>query len=154
MPYLKELRFSVSSMMVPAARNWRRTCDSVLCNLGVSAACAMPLLMLWRVGDGIHQVTLARKMSIDSSSTVRLLDQLSAAGLVRQEYDRTDRRAKVVTLTDAGTRVAASIDGALNQLRAEVLEGCSKEELEATLRVLQMFAKSGEAGATDAETMQ
>ncbi|HKR39884.1 MAG TPA: MarR family transcriptional regulator [Paraburkholderia sp.] len=154
MPDVKELRFSVTSTIVPAARTWRRACDSVLGNLGVSAARAMPLLMLWRLGDGIHQVALARKMSIESSSMVRLLDQLCAVGLVRQEYDRSDRRAKVVTLTEEGTRVAASIDDALTQLRSQTLEGCSKEDLETTLRVLQMFAKSAEGGATDAGALR
>ncbi|MBO2894388.1 MarR family transcriptional regulator, partial [Pseudomonas asiatica] len=49
------LRLQVSSGMVVAARHWRRICHTALTGYGISEACAAPLLMIVRLGDGVHQ---------------------------------------------------------------------------------------------------
>ncbi|RBB92054.1 MarR family transcriptional regulator, partial [Pseudomonas sp. MWU12-2115] len=67
---------NISSGMVVASRHWRRICQTTLVNFGISEACAVPLLMIGRLGEGVRQVTVAQAAGMESPSLVRLLDQL------------------------------------------------------------------------------
>lgn len=109
----------------------------------VSEACATPLLIVGRLGEAVRQVTLAEYVGIEGPSLVRLLDQLCAAGLVRRDEDPDDRRAKTITLTDAGRAVTERMEADLRALRARVLKSVSRADLEATLRVLAAFNEAG-----------
>ena len=93
---------SISTGMVVATRHWRRVCQATLVNYGISEACAMPLLIIGRLGEGVRQVTVAHAAGMESPSLVRLLDQLCKAGYVRRCEDASDRRAKTLSLTDTG----------------------------------------------------
>ncbi|WP_322041871.1 MarR family winged helix-turn-helix transcriptional regulator [Paraburkholderia sp. J67] len=139
MSNLHTLRLAVSSTLVTAARKWRRTSHGALTAYNVSEACATPLLTAGRLGEAVRQVTLAEHVGIEGPSLVRLLDQLCAAGLVRRDEDPDDRRAKTISLTEEGQAVTAKMEEDLRGLRARVLKGVSRADLEATLRVLNAF---------------
>jgi MarR family transcriptional regulator for hemolysin len=70
---------------------------------------------------------------------VRLLDQLCHSGYVCRTEDAQDRRAKCLSLTDAGRTLVQAVEVELVRLRNEVLEGIDQRDLEATLRVLKAF---------------
>jgi MarR family transcriptional regulator for hemolysin len=129
--------------MVVAARHWRRICHAALTSYGISEACAAPLLMIVRLGDGVHQVAVAQAAGLESPSLVRLLDQLCKAGLVCRSEDPLDRRAKALSLTAEGRALAESIEAELVRLRRDVLQGIDQADLEATLRVLRAFEAVG-----------
>ncbi|MNJ45813.1 Transcriptional regulator SlyA [compost metagenome] len=99
----------------------------------------MPLLMIVRLGDGVHQVAVAQAAGLESPSLVRLLDQLCNAGFVCRSGDPVDRRAKALSLTPSGRVLAEAIEGELVRLRREVLQGIDEADLLATLRVLRAF---------------
>lgn len=139
MSKLDMLRLSVSSTLVSASRKWRRTSHDVLAAFNVSEACAAPLLIAGRLGEGVRQGVLAEHVGIEGPSLVRLLDQLCDAGLMQRHEVPDDRRAKTVTLTDAGRAITARMEEELVSLRACVLKGVTRAELETTLRVLKIF---------------
>jgi MarR family transcriptional regulator, transcriptional regulator for hemolysin len=149
MSNLHTLRLAVSSTLVLAARKWRRTSDGMLSAYNVSEACSTPLLVAGRLGEAVRQVTLAEHVGIEGPSLVRLLDQLCAAGLVRRDEDPDDRRAKTITLTNAGRAVTEKMEEDLRALRGRVLKGVTRADLEATLRVLNAFNASEAAEAAD-----
>ncbi len=151
MSNLHTLRLAVSSTLVVAARKWRRASDGLLTAYNVSEACSTPLLIAGRLGEAVRQVTLAEHVGIEGPSLVRLLDQLCAAGLVRRDEDPDDRRAKTITLTDAGRAVTEKMEEDLRSLRARVLKGVTRADLEATLRVLDAFNSTDPADAGPAE---
>lgn len=140
---LDSLRLQVSTGMVVAARHWRRICHSALTSYGISEACAAPLLMIVRLGDGVHQVAVAQAAGLESPSLVRLLDQLCKAGLVCRSEDPLDRRAKALSLTVEGRNLAVAIEAELVRLRHDVLQGIDEADLQATLRVLRAFEAAG-----------
>ena len=140
---LDALHMKISSGMVVAARHWRRICQAALTGYGISEACAVPLLMIVRLGDGVHQVAVAQAAGLESPSLVRLLDQLCKAGLVCRSEDPLDRRAKALSLTAEGRALAESIEAELVRLRREVLQHIDQAELEAALRVLRAFEAAG-----------
>jgi MarR family transcriptional regulator for hemolysin len=137
MPNIHDLRQSVTGGLVRISRQWRRASHHVVTGYGVSEACAMPLLMIGRLGEGVRQGTLAEHVGIEGPSLVRLLDQLCGAGLAVRQDDPADGRAKTIWLTDSGRAVRAQIESALIALRAEKLKGVSATDLAATLRVFK-----------------
>lgn len=137
------LQMSISRGIVAASRHWRRICHTTLVGYGISEACAMPLLMILRLGDGVRQVTVAQAAGMESPSLVRLLDQLCAAGVVCRTEDPTDRRAKSLSLTESGRTLALAIENELICLRRDVLKNIETADLEATLRVLTAFEDAG-----------
>jgi MarR family transcriptional regulator for hemolysin len=146
------LRQSVSSALVIAARQWRRTSHEVIAAYNVSEACATPLLIAARLDAPVRQVALAELTGIEGPSLVRLLDQLCAASLVRRDEDPDDRRAKIISLTDEGRSVTAKIEKELIGLRAGVLNDVSREDLEATLRVFTAFKLGASSQTQPAST--
>ena len=135
---------SISTGMVVATRHWRRVCQTTLVNYGISEACAMPLLIIGRLGEGVRQVTVAHAAGMESPSLVRLLDQLCSAGYVRRSADASDRRAKTLSLTESGRVLAQSIEAQLVQLRRAALAGVSLEDQQAALRVIKAFEAAGQ----------
>jgi MarR family transcriptional regulator for hemolysin len=136
---LDTLQMNISSGMVVASRHWRRICQTTLVNYGISEACAAPLLMIGRLGEGVRQVTVAHAAGMESPSLVRLLDQLCKAGYVRRTEDIHDRRAKCLSLTQSGRELVQAVEVELARLRREVLEGIEPADLEAALRVIRAF---------------
>lgn len=152
MSNLHILRRTVSSELVLSARKWRRVSDGVLAAYNVSEACAVPLIVAGRLGTAVRQVELAEQVGIEGPSLVRLLDQLCAAGLMRREADPDDRRAKIVALTDTGRALTERMEEDLRMLRARVLKGVSRADLEATLRVLNAFREADPVGVANLPT--
>ena len=144
---LERVQFQITGLLLSSSRNWKRLCQSALINHGISEACAAPLLVIGRLGDGVRQVTVAHAAGIEGPSLVRLLDQLCANGFVCRAEDPLDRRAKSLCLTEAGRELADTLEARLVELRREVLAGVSQDDLEATLRVLRVF-EPGVGGGT------
>ena len=130
--------------MVVATRHWRRVCQTTLINYGISEACAMPLLIIGRLGERVRQVTVAHAAGMESPSLVRLLDQLCKAGYVLRSEDASDRRAKTLSLTDTGRALVLAIEAQLVQLRRAALAGVSVADQEAALRVIKAFEAAGQ----------
>lgn len=129
----------ISSSMVLGARTWRKICQTTLVSYGISEACAVPLLMIGRLGDGVHQVKVAQASGMESPSLVRLLDQLCSAGYVCRSEDLHDRRAKALSLTPRGRALVHDVEKQLVRLRRDVLAHIAPQDLEAALRVLRAF---------------
>lgn len=144
---LEKLQLNVSSGMVVAARHWRRICQTTLANYGISEACAVPLLIIVRLGDGVRQVTVAQAAGLESPSLVRLLDQLCAQGFVQRTEDSTDRRAKALSLTLKGRELAEAIEGELVRLRRDVMKNLEPGDLEAALRVVRAFEEAAQGSS-------
>lgn len=151
MPKIDALLFAFTGQVMLAGRQWRQISQAAVTSHGISAAAAAPLLFIRRLGGGVRQVTLADYVGVEGATLVRLVDQLSAAGLVRREVDPSDRRANVLSLTDAGERMAEQIEMELRHLRAKVFAEISEADLEATLRVLDALNKAALAASSAAK---
>ena len=145
---LDTLHMNISSAMVVASRHWRKVCQTTLVNFGISEACAVPLLMIGRLGEGVRQVTVAQAAGMESPSLVRLLDQLCQAGYVCRTEDPHDRRAKCLSLTDSGRVLVQAVEVELVRLRREVLQGIDPADLEAALRVIRAFESAEQPAVT------
>lgn len=57
----------------------------------------------------LSQQEIGRRLAIDRSTMVHLIDDLESRGLVARSRDRTDRRAYAIGLTAAGHRLLAEV---------------------------------------------
>ncbi|MEW6339339.1 MAG: MarR family transcriptional regulator [Pseudomonadota bacterium] len=127
-----------------AARMWRKVADIELKKLNLSEATSTPLWLIYKMGEGLRQRTLAEHLGLEGHSLVRLLDQLEEAGLVVRRDDALDRRAKTLYLTDAGRQVGEQVDTMVKHIKNKLLHGVGADQLALVDSVLNTIATSAE----------
>ena len=137
-------RHAIMATMVHASRRWRKLAQLALADHDISQARASALVWVHRLGGGVRQITLASYIGIEGTSLVRLLDELSAAGLLVRKDDPHDRRAKTIWLTPAGVHLAEEAEKVLAELRDRVLGGVADADLDATIRVCQALHRAAD----------
>lgn len=93
------------------------------------------LAFLWKQ-DGLSQAELAEKTEIDRTTLSGLIDRLEKQGLVTRQPHPDDRRAWLVTLTDAGRKIEATLSPLALDLRRQVSSGLAHGEYEQLCRLL------------------
>jgi MarR family transcriptional regulator, transcriptional regulator for hemolysin len=136
------LRAGFGAKVAQAARLWRRVVDHRMRPFGLTEATWLPLLHLARGPVAMRQKELAASLSLDSSSVVRLLDALEAAGLIERREDDADRRAKAIVLTRLGRATVAKVERVADQVRGDALIGLSDKELATASRVLDNVCRT------------
>lgn len=87
--------------------------------------------LLWEIGPEGCEVRLLRaRLGLDSGYLSRLLRSLEAAGLVRVEAGRCDRRVRVARLTAAGDRERAVLDERSDEIARSLLAPLSEKQRE------------------------
>lgn len=118
------------------ARAFNRGVDAALKPHGLSMSLIGPLLLLSWKGP-LLQRDIVRWSAVRQPAMVALLDRLEGMTLIVRAPSRTDRRASLVDLTDAG-REAARIGGeALIDGNTKGLRGFSSEEATQLVALLQ-----------------
>jgi DNA-binding MarR family transcriptional regulator len=94
--------------------------------------------VVWRLRDGrpMTQRELSQALRCTPRNVTDLVDALEGAGLVARAPHPTDRRATLVTLTDAGNDAAARMREGYARLGADLLAGLPADELRAFAAVL------------------
>ena len=78
----------------------------------------------------LTQVELARLTDLDKTTMVTTLDELEQAGYAERRPSPADRRARIVTVTEGGERIAAAGREIVNRVHREVLEALPPGERE------------------------
>ena len=133
--FLSSSRFGTLVSLV--SRQWRKAVDARLQTFGLSEATWLPLLRLVQAGRPMRQKDLAAVLMLDTSSVVRILANLEAAGLIEQHPDAEDRRAKAITVTPAGLALARQVEGVSQDIQDEVLADLSPADLAVARHVLE-----------------
>lgn len=122
--------------IIAVGQSWKRLFRQMMTEQGLSNIPVLPLSTLLQDGDGIRQHELAKRLGVENTAVVRVLDALEKDGLVYRKEDSTDRRAKLIFLSEAGRDLAARIVDIRKTLREEILQDVSLEDIEATERLL------------------
>ncbi len=119
----------IGFLIVDAARLYRARIDRAFtqAGLGLTAGEARTLAYV-NEHPGLRQNALAVKMNVEPMTLVGFLDGLERLGLVVRETDATDRRAKIVRLTDAAQPYLEGVLAAGTAARAEALAGFSEAD--------------------------
>ena len=104
---------------------------------GLSMARAEVIWVLRRQGPATQR-ELAQALRCTPRNVTGLLDALQTAGLVARGPHPTDRRATLVTLTDAGTTLAADWHAGYQQSASQLFDGVSGTDLDTFVAVLDL----------------
>jgi DNA-binding MarR family transcriptional regulator len=92
---------------------------------------------------GIDQVTLAGLIAYDRTTITGVVDRLVLKGLMARNESSRDRRARVLTITEAGQRTLRSITPAVEAAQRIMLRGLSDKEAKELMRLLQKATAAG-----------
>jgi MarR family transcriptional regulator for hemolysin len=82
------------------------------------------------------QTELAQLVGLDKTTMVVTLDELERRGLAERRPSPSDRRVRVVAVTDAGRRKVAEADEVVARVQQEVLAALAEDRREALLEGL------------------
>ncbi len=135
---LKTSAWSDLGRLLPAvSQSWRRILSQRLSDEGISDATALPILDILRAGKNLmRQRELAQRLGLEDSAVVRVLDGLENNGLLHRLEDPTDRRAKLLELTDEGRALGVRVERVAGVLREELLSDVEPADVAAMRRVL------------------
>lgn len=127
---------NLGQMLAHTARAWRYALDARLQPLGLSRAQWMALLNVGRADEPLTQTELARLCGVEGPTMAGLLDRMERAGWVERRVGQADRRSKTVHLTDTARRLSRRVERIAAELRAELLEDISPDEIARCMRLL------------------
>jgi MarR family transcriptional regulator for hemolysin len=121
------------------ARDWRLLIDKQLKHLGIGQAGWMTIAMIAKSGEPMSQRALADLVGVEGPSMVSMLDRLEREGLVTRAPSPTDRRVKLVHLTDAGTTLYQQVRKEAQAVRTSLLGDIDPAQLAAATELLELL---------------
>ncbi|WP_138760054.1 MarR family winged helix-turn-helix transcriptional regulator [Modestobacter altitudinis] len=127
---------ALGDLLMRAARTLRRRFGAVLAPWDLSPHQARALRVVGS-GDGVRLSELAEALRIAPRSATEVADGLQERGLVERAADPTDRRAVVLTATEAGRQVQREVDDARAADAGELFGRLSGADRAALARILR-----------------
>jgi MarR family transcriptional regulator for hemolysin len=128
-----------SAALHNTARDWRLLVDKKLKHLGIGQAGWMTIAMIAKSLEPMSQRALADLVGVEGPSMVSMLDRLEREGLVTRAPSPTDRRVKLVHLTDAGTKLYQQVRDQAGTVRAALLGDIDPATLAAATELLELL---------------
>lgn len=92
---------------------------------------------------GLDQATLAGLIAVDRPTVGGVVDRLVAKGLVTRDTRASDRRAKVLGLTEQGHSILGQCLPVIDAVQSTILSGLSESEQAEFMRLATKIAKAG-----------
>jgi len=146
---LKEL--SLAEQLRRVARLWRNVADKELAPLGLTHPRWTALWKLQNLNDNVSQKALANALEIELASLMRTLSQLEEQNLIVRYSSETDKRVRIVSLTDEGKTMIEKVEVRILQIRRDLMAGVSKEELNQFKRTVELIAHNALAQLNESE---
>ena len=95
---------------------------------------------------GLDQASVAARAAVDRATIGGVIDRLVDKGLVARQVSQTDRRARVLRLTDSGADVLARVQGAVAAVQDTLCAGLSETERATLATLLHRIAENHPKG--------
>lgn len=141
----RDLYFRTTRALVVAARRWRKLANDRVKPLGQTMARWETLFLVAYSGEDLTQGELARLISVEGPTMVRMLDALARDGLIEREQSPADRRVTFNRITERGRLVIRDIMAITNDLRAELLQDIDPDKLAVAVEVLATILRKLDA---------
>ncbi len=107
------------------------------------------LLVALDENPGIDQVTLAKLVALDNSTTAETAVRLEAKGLIVRELYIEKRRQRRLSLTRTGKEVLQGMQSGIQNMKNQLLARLAPDEQEPFLRLLRGFVNAEGAAPDD-----
>lgn len=122
--------FRMGYLVHDVARMRRTLYDQALKPLGITRSQWWVLANISRhPKHGVVSSVLARDLDVGKVTLSGLIERLEVAGYVYRRNHRTDRRAKLVFITEKGFELIERMKEVITPLNRQLVEGLSPEEL-------------------------
>lgn len=138
-----EERFSMA--LHSTARAWRQAVDRRLKDLGVGQAGWMAIAMIAKADKPMSQTELAQSLNVEDPTMVSMIDRLAKAGFIVRVPSETDRRVKLIELTETGMQLYGKVKTEADAFRAEFLAQIDPQKLLAATEVLETLQASADS---------
>ena len=98
------------------------------------------ILFLLKQRPGLDQISVAKLLGLDRSTTGMVLGKLEKAGLIGRVVGAHDRRTRTLALTQAGEALLAQLAEPARRAQTRMLAPFSVEEREVFLKLLSKLA--------------
>ncbi|KQW31011.1 MarR family transcriptional regulator [Rhizobium sp. Root274] len=122
-------------------RKLRAFFDAAVREEGLTLARARALFAIARRGP-LTQKDLAEELEIETPTLVRVLDGMEKQDLIQRSEDATDRRAKRIDMTPAGRETFKRVHALAGELRGQIAEEISAEDIETALSVVRRLMRN------------
>jgi DNA-binding MarR family transcriptional regulator len=112
-----------------------RTVNDAMSGCGLSMARTKVLLRLREQGP-VRQSSLAADFGLSPHSITDIVDGLERLGLAERRPDRTDRRAKLVAITEAGEACLDVANATRDRALSQIFGALSQDDLATLMRLL------------------
>jgi len=126
----------------------RSKMSAALAEVGLTAR--MHCVLVHALGEERTQIQLAEIGDMDKTTMVVTVDALEKAGLAERRPSSTDRRARIIAVTDEGARVAAQSQKIVDQVHRDTLTTLPEGDRKTLLRALNRLVDDGLATPAEA----
>ncbi|WP_037619783.1 MarR family winged helix-turn-helix transcriptional regulator [Streptomyces aureus] len=99
----------------------------------------LAVLAVLAAGRPLSQLEAARRLGVDRTTMVALVDALEAKGLVERRRSEEDRRRNVVELTERGVRVRAEAEEARETAERRFLAPLGEQDAARLVKALRVL---------------
>lgn len=99
------------------------------------------LAVLEASGD-LDQITLAQRMALDASTSGNVLERMQKRGWIHRQVDPTDRRRRIVSLTESGRNVLEELLDDVVAVQHTLLEPLDPKERAVFMRLLSKMVEA------------
>lgn len=86
------------------------------------------LYVLWQQ-DGLPIVELSKRTGLAKTTLTSMLDRMESQGHIKRNYDKTDRRQVIITLTEKAKSLSSSYNRVSMQMTQIFYKGFSGDEM-------------------------
>lgn len=140
---------TLAEKLARVSRLWKMVADRELAPLGLTHPRWTALWKLQRLGDNISQKHLAEALEIELASLMRTLNQLEEQSLITRHCCSSDKRARIVSLTEQGRSMIKLMETRILQVRRQLLSYINDEELLKLGQVLEQIANNALESLSD-----
>jgi len=143
LPTSLEERFATA--LHSTARAWRLALDRRLKDLGLSQAGWMTVAMAARAPEPLSQIELAQRLGVEGSTMVAMIDRLMKTGLLERQPSPTDRRVRLIVLTESGNELYGHVKTKAEAFRKELMADMDAEKLRIATELLERIEQMASA---------
>ncbi|NGN64099.1 winged helix DNA-binding protein [Streptomyces sp. A7024] len=115
----------------------RTRMSAALAELGLTAR--MHCVLVHAIGEERTQAQLAEIGDMDKTTMVVTVDALEKAGLAERRPSSTDRRARIIAVTEEGARMAERSQEVVDQVHHDALDSLPATDRKALLHALKLL---------------
>ncbi|MEB8678849.1 MarR family transcriptional regulator [Cronobacter malonaticus] len=128
--------------MAMIVRQWRAIIDSAITDTGLTQSGWTVLMQLDQQGDNLSVSELAQVQGIELPPLMRTLACLESKGLLVRTTSPWDKRIRLVSLTDDGRAMLATLNTVIARYQARVSQNIPAQDMDIFSDTLNQIARN------------